>query len=270
MPAAAGVAQAIAGAWLTRRFAAQAMRARGDGGSVAAHPGVSVLKPLHGAEKLLEAALASTCAQDFPRFQVVFGVQRADDPALAVVERLLVGSEGWLRVAVALAALGGLRSGEARALEIGDVDLAARQLTIRRAFSAEQLADPKGLDERMVPLAGLLVAILERVMVGRQATERVVVTSRGQMLTGQKLGDALRTLQARLGIEPRWHYHQLRHFFATAVSVGGANIETVRRLLGHKDLASTSRYLHATGRDLAAAVAALPGNCGEVVNPPRP
>ena len=88
MPAAAGVAQAIAGAWLTRRFAAQAMRARGDGGSVAAHPGVSVLKPLHGAEKLLEAALASTCAQDFPRFQVVFGVQRADDPALAVVERL--------------------------------------------------------------------------------------------------------------------------------------------------------------------------------------
>jgi len=191
-------------------------------------------------------------------------------PPLAVVEQLLLGSAGWLRVAVALAAFGGLRSGEARALEIGDVDLAARQLTIRRAFSAEQLADPKGLDERMVPLAGLLVAILERVMVGRQATERVVVTSRGQMLTGQKLGEALRTLQARLGIEPRWHYHQLRHFFATAVSVGGASIETVRRLLGHKDLASTSRYLHATGRDLAAAVAALPGNCGEVVNPPRP
>jgi site-specific recombinase XerD len=54
------------------------------------------------------------------------------------------------------------------------------------------------------------------------------------------------------------------------VSGGGANIETVRRLLGHKDLASTSRYLHATGRDLAAAVAALPGNCWEMVDPPRP
>jgi integrase len=191
-------------------------------------------------------------------------------PPLAVVEQILLGSEGWLRVAVALAALGGLRSGEARALEIGDVDLAARQLTVRRAFSAEELADPKGLDERMVPLAGLLVAILERAMAGRRATERVVVSPRGRTLTEGRLWSAWQALQARLGIEPRWHYHQLRHFFATAVSGGGANIETVRRLLGHKDLASTSRYLHATGRDLVAAVAVLPGDCGETVESPRP
>ncbi len=100
LPAGAGIAQAIAGAWLTRRFAACAVRSRdaeasalrtgrtplvGQGGT---QPGVSVLKPLYGAEPLLEAALASTCAQDFPTFQVVFGVGRADDPALAVVERL--------------------------------------------------------------------------------------------------------------------------------------------------------------------------------------
>jgi len=95
--AVAGIAQAIAGAWLTRRFAACAVRARGEA-AVAASPGqglpfgvsprVSVLKPLHGAEPLLEAALASTCAQTYPRFQVVFGVARVDDPALEVVERL--------------------------------------------------------------------------------------------------------------------------------------------------------------------------------------
>jgi ceramide glucosyltransferase len=92
--AGAGIVQAIVGAWLTHRFAAGAGRLRdvaassppaGQGG---AQPGVSVLKPLHGAEPLLEAALASTCAQDFPTFQVVFGTDRADDPALAVVERL--------------------------------------------------------------------------------------------------------------------------------------------------------------------------------------
>ena len=100
LPAGVGIAQAMAGAWLTHRFAAGEVRSRdaaviaspagpasltGQGGT---QPGVSVLKPLHGAEPLLEAALASTCAQDFPTFQVVFGVSRADDPALAVVERL--------------------------------------------------------------------------------------------------------------------------------------------------------------------------------------
>ena len=86
IPTVAGIAQAIAGAWLTRRFAAGA----GRGGAPAGTPpvSVSVLKPLHGAEPLLEAALASTCAQDYPAFQVVFGVQRADDPALQMVERL--------------------------------------------------------------------------------------------------------------------------------------------------------------------------------------
>src|SRR5208337_2269430 len=88
LPATAGIAQAIAGAWLTRRFAARAASARGQGGSAAPPPGVTILKPLHGAEPLLEAALASTCAQDFPTLQVVFGTSRADDPALAVVERL--------------------------------------------------------------------------------------------------------------------------------------------------------------------------------------
>jgi ceramide glucosyltransferase len=87
IPTMAGIAQAIAGAWLTRRFATKALlaRQRGCGG---VPPAVTVLKPLHGAEQLLEAALASTCAQDYSHFQVVFGVQRADDPALAVVARL--------------------------------------------------------------------------------------------------------------------------------------------------------------------------------------
>jgi ceramide glucosyltransferase len=51
-------------------------------------PPISVLKPLYGAEPLLEEALASVCAQDYPRFQVVFGVQHPDDAALAVVARI--------------------------------------------------------------------------------------------------------------------------------------------------------------------------------------
>ena len=52
-------------------------------------PAVTVLKPLHGAEAGLEAALASVLSQDYPApMQVIFGVQDPADPALGVVERL--------------------------------------------------------------------------------------------------------------------------------------------------------------------------------------
>jgi ceramide glucosyltransferase len=51
-------------------------------------PSVTVLKPLHGAEPLLAEALESFFVQDYPSFQLVFGVQRADDPAACTVRAL--------------------------------------------------------------------------------------------------------------------------------------------------------------------------------------
>jgi ceramide glucosyltransferase len=78
----AGLLQALAGSLLVQRFARR--RANPD----TTLPPITVLKPLYGDEPLLEQALASICVQDYPDWQVVFGVQRADDPAIAVVDRL--------------------------------------------------------------------------------------------------------------------------------------------------------------------------------------
>ncbi len=52
-------------------------------------PTVTILKPLHGAEAHIEAHLATFLAQDYPAaVQLVFGVQSAQDAAIAVVRRL--------------------------------------------------------------------------------------------------------------------------------------------------------------------------------------
>jgi ceramide glucosyltransferase len=51
-------------------------------------PPVTVLKPLHGEEVALYEALRSFCDQDYPVFQIVYGVRDAHDPALNVVRRL--------------------------------------------------------------------------------------------------------------------------------------------------------------------------------------
>jgi ceramide glucosyltransferase len=51
-------------------------------------PAVTVLKPLYGAEPRLEENLESFFLQDYPAFEIVFGCRTAEDPALAVVDRL--------------------------------------------------------------------------------------------------------------------------------------------------------------------------------------
>src|SRR6185437_10708189 len=57
-------------------------------GAPAKLPPVTVLKPLCGAEPGLYDHLRSFCLQDYPEFQIVFGVGEADDPAIEVAGRL--------------------------------------------------------------------------------------------------------------------------------------------------------------------------------------
>ena len=81
--AALGLVQALGGWLAVCRFAR-----RRDTAAALLLPRVTILKPLHGDEPLLEEALAAFCAQDYPDYQIVFGVQDLADPALHVVQRL--------------------------------------------------------------------------------------------------------------------------------------------------------------------------------------
>ncbi|MFI4988268.1 MAG: bacteriohopanetetrol glucosamine biosynthesis glycosyltransferase HpnI [Alphaproteobacteria bacterium] len=52
-------------------------------------PPMTVLKPVCGLEPRLYENLRSFCAQDYPEFQILFGVRDASDPAIPVIERLI-------------------------------------------------------------------------------------------------------------------------------------------------------------------------------------
>lgn len=51
-------------------------------------PPISILKPLRGADPRMYEAFRSHCLQDYPAFEIIFGVADASDPAVAEVERL--------------------------------------------------------------------------------------------------------------------------------------------------------------------------------------
>jgi ceramide glucosyltransferase len=80
--AVAGTVQSLLGLGALQHFLARPARPAGP------LPAVTILKPLHGREPMLEDALASCCVQDYPSYQIVFGLQSASDPALDILKQL--------------------------------------------------------------------------------------------------------------------------------------------------------------------------------------
>lgn len=52
-------------------------------------PPVSILKPVYGLDAQLEEAVASHLRLEYPEYELLIGFQRADDPAIPVLDRLL-------------------------------------------------------------------------------------------------------------------------------------------------------------------------------------
>lgn len=88
LPLLAWLALSVATLWILGGALAVALTTRKKTSLVPAPRAVSVLKPLCGNDAELERNLESFFEQDHPRLELVFGVVSANDPALAVVERV--------------------------------------------------------------------------------------------------------------------------------------------------------------------------------------
>jgi ceramide glucosyltransferase len=85
LAAIAGSVYALVAIW-----AAHAFQRAARGSPPATYPLVTILKPLHGAEPNLHAALSSFCLQNYPApLQIVLGVADPADPAAATARRLI-------------------------------------------------------------------------------------------------------------------------------------------------------------------------------------
>jgi site-specific recombinase XerD len=76
--------------------------------------------------------------------------------------------------------------------------------------------------------------------------------------SNQKLNEYLKEIADLCGIKKRLTYHMARHTFATTVTLNnGVPIETVSKLLGHKNIRITQHYAKVLDRKVSDDMQAL-------------
>ena len=74
--------------WSASQFHTEQIRARGSSKTASFTPPISILKPLKGTDPGMYESFRSHCLQDYPQYEILFGVSDANDPALQLVEQL--------------------------------------------------------------------------------------------------------------------------------------------------------------------------------------
>ena len=167
-----------------------------------------------------------------------------------------------------LLAVSGLRPGEAYNLELQDLDLKARLLTIRGAKFGK---------DRLVPLHASTCKVLaeylirrERHWMGRPVSSYLFVSSWGNRLDNSQVSRAFRAVSRRVGLRAATVRHgprlqDYRHRFATTTLVNWyrSELDAERRLpllsafLGHVHVADTQWYLNGSPELMREAMSRL-------------
>ena len=132
-------------------------------------------------------------------------------------------------------------------MQLVDIDMANKVITIKQS---------KNNESRMLPINDTLFSILKPME--NSSKEHYVFANKN----GNAYGEVRRSFSTALkkaGIN-NFHFHDLRHTFASRLVMSGVDIRTVQELMGHKDIRMTMRYSHLSDAHLKDAVNKLGGD----------
>ena len=136
----------------------------------------------------------------------------------------------------------GIRLSELVGLNLADLDFSNGTV---RVFG-------KGRKERIVPMGKEAASVVQRYIARRPShgpvagNRAVFLNARGERISAR--GVQLRVRKWLTAVSPKEHLgpHALRHTFATHLLDRGADLRSVKELLGHASLSTTQMYTHLT------------------------
>lgn len=160
--------------------------------------------------------------------------------------KLMAALPPYFRPLAYLALHTGLRRGELLALRWEDVDFRTGTLTVRRSKHGEA---------RHVPLNRVACETLLALKRERKVLAPYVFTTEAGRYLHNFERSFIRAVKMA-GLE-NFHFHDLRHTFASRLAMRGVPLRTVQELMGHKTVAMTLRYSHLSPAHLRDAVEGL-------------
>ena len=138
----------------------------------------------------------------------------------------------------------GIRRAELAGLRMLDIDFRRKTIRVRG----------KGNKTREVPMTVALAGELHRFCTARQADEAdapLFITQKGNKLPLSYVNNMVHAaLNGAQGIPGKKTPHRLRHSLATHLLNNGADIYSIKKVLGHSSLAATQIYTHSDFRTL--------------------
>lgn len=180
-----------------------------------------------------------------------------------VYERLVAGARSVGPEDLAIVLLmgdAGLRQGELRGLHIADLRFDPPVIRVQRALSIDGTEhSPKGRRNRTVPMTSRLAEALRAYLRVRPRSDRpqVFVRQSGETMTQSCVRIRVARSEQAAGMAGDGRSHVLRHTFVTGLGEGDVPAHVIQELAGHKDLKTTSRYLHVRKRQAEAAIHTL-------------
>lgn len=109
--------------------------------------------------------------------------------------------------------------------------------------------------QRVIPFGGELATVLKayialRDMLPEKKCDALILSKKGERINAAQVTYIVKKNLAKVSTRKKRSPHVLRHSFATAMLNHEAGLESVKKLLGHKSLATTEIYTHTTFEQL--------------------
>ena len=144
----------------------------------------------------------------------------------------------------------GLRLSETCNLKPGNINLSKGKLRI---------ISGKGNKDRDLAIPDYLIDLLNTWRKKRPKSNYFFPTLKGRKISGRYIQQMVKRCSQKAGISKNITPHTLRHSYATQYYKQTKDIETLRRILGHSDISTTTIYITLANIDVEAGMKSFKG-----------